>query len=193
MNLRSAGEKQNYKSKILLLFFTFLSSPPPPTQTSLPPRMQQEILQELRTPDRLRETLDVVDIVLGFLSSGGGKADQPLKGYVDQTLKMKRRPFSENVSWLLDSCCRGNRISKLNVKQRHHDHNAYYHITLMRVGCMFCRAFPPLSQAREYCTLGHVLSLWETLSVELARQLTLQGQVRTRDAQRVLNAQYCCP
>ena len=72
--------------------------------------MQQEILQELRTPDRLRETLDVVDIVLGFLSSGGGKADQPLKGYVDQTLKMKRRPFSENVSWLLDSCCRGNHI-----------------------------------------------------------------------------------
>ena len=89
-------QKTNYKSKILLLFFTFLSSPP--TQTSLPPRMQQEILQELRTPDRLRETLDVVDIVLGFLSSGGGRADQPLKGYVDQTLKMKRRPFSEKVS-----------------------------------------------------------------------------------------------
>ena len=63
--------------------------------------MQQEILHELRTPDRLRETLDVVDIVLGFLSSGGGRADQPLGEYINHTLKMKRRPFSEKVVWLL--------------------------------------------------------------------------------------------
>ena len=68
--------------------------------------MQQEILQELRTPDRLRETLDVVDIVLGFLSSGGGRADQPLGGYINHTLKMKRRPFSEKVGWD-GSCCPG--------------------------------------------------------------------------------------
>ena len=34
----------------------------------------------------------------------------------------------------------------------------------------------PSCQAQEYCTLGHILSLWETLSVELARQLTLNGQ-----------------
>ena len=59
--------------------------------------MQQEIIQELCTPDRLRETLDVVDIVLGFLSSGGGKADRPLGEYVYHTLKMKRMPFSEKV------------------------------------------------------------------------------------------------
>ena len=59
--------------------------------------MQQEIIQELCTPDRLRKTLDVVDIVLGFLSSGGGKADQSLWGYINRTLKMKRRPFSEKV------------------------------------------------------------------------------------------------
>ena len=32
-------------------------------------------------------------------------------------------------------------------------------------------------QAREYCTLGHVLSLWETLSVQLAQQLMFQRQV----------------
>ena len=32
------------------------------------------------------------------------------------------------------------------------------------------------TQAQEYCNLGHVLSLWETLSVELATQLTLNGQ-----------------
>ena len=68
------------------------------TQKPLPPRLQQEILQELRTPDRLRETLDVVDIVLGFLSSGGGKANQPLGEYVHHTLKMKRRAFTEMVA-----------------------------------------------------------------------------------------------
>ena len=32
-------------------------------------------------------------------------------------------------------------------------------------------------QAREYCCLGHILSLWETISVELAKQLYLAGQV----------------
>ena len=59
--------------------------------------MQKEIIQELRTPDRLRETLDVVDIVLGFLSTGGGRANQSLRWYINNTLKMKRRPFSEKV------------------------------------------------------------------------------------------------
>ena len=74
------------------------------------------------------------------------------------------------------------------MKQRHQD--AYYHIALMRVRRMFTVLFLLSPQAREYCTLGHVLSLWETLSVELARQLTLKGQVRTRDGQWVLNALY---
>ena len=59
--------------------------------------MQQNIIKELRTPERLRESLDVVDIVLGLLSSGGGKADVPLKKYLD-THKMKKRPFSTKVS-----------------------------------------------------------------------------------------------
>ena len=59
--------------------------------------MQKEILAELRTPDRIRDNLDVVDIVLGFLSSGGGKPDKPLGEYVDRVLKMKRRPFSQKV------------------------------------------------------------------------------------------------
>ena len=87
--------------------------------------MQQEILHELRTPDRLRETLDVVDIVLGFLSSGGGRANQPLGGYINHTLKMKRRPFSEKVGWLLldGSCCPGQPCNS--------------HVTLMRGVCMF--------------------------------------------------------
>ena len=59
--------------------------------------MQREILSELRTPDRIRDNLDVVDIVLGFLSSGGGRASKPLGEYVDKVLKMKRRPFSQKV------------------------------------------------------------------------------------------------
>ena len=59
--------------------------------------MQKEILAELRTQDRIRDNLDVVDIVLGFLSSGGGKPDKPLGEYVDRVLKMKRRSFSQKV------------------------------------------------------------------------------------------------
>ena len=59
--------------------------------------MKQDIITELRTPDRLREALDVVEIVLGFLSSGGGRADKPLGDYIDKTLKMKKRRFSQKV------------------------------------------------------------------------------------------------
>ena len=66
-------------------------------QEQLNSRVKQEILSELRTPDRLREALDVVEIVLGFLSSGGGKAEKPLGEYIDRMLKMKRRPFSSKV------------------------------------------------------------------------------------------------
>ena len=67
-----------------------------PLQEALTSRVKQEILSELRTPDRLREALDVVEIVLGFLTSGA-KADKPLGEYIDRMLKMKRRPFSSKV------------------------------------------------------------------------------------------------
>ena len=63
----------------------------------LPQRVRQDIVAELRTPDRLREALDVVEIVLGFLSSGGGKAGKLLGEYIDKTLKMKKRHFSQKV------------------------------------------------------------------------------------------------
>lgn len=66
-------------------------------QVKLEPRVKKEILSELRTPDRIRENLDVVDIVIGFLSSGGGKTEKPLGEYVDRVLRMKRRPFSQKV------------------------------------------------------------------------------------------------
>ena len=65
-------------------------------QEPLPLRIQQEILQELRSADRLRDTLDTVDIVLGFLSSGGGKADRPLGEYIRYVLKMKKQ-FCQKV------------------------------------------------------------------------------------------------
>lgn len=59
--------------------------------------MQQEILTEVHTLERVHEILDVVDIVLGFLSSGGGDADKPLGEYVEKVLKMKIRKFSPKV------------------------------------------------------------------------------------------------
>ena len=34
------------------------------------------------------------------------------------------------------------------------------------------------TQALEYCHLGHILSLWETLSVQMSKNLTLAQQVR---------------
>lgn len=59
--------------------------------------LQQEILADLHTLERVREMLDIIDIVLGFLSSGGGSADKPLGEYVERVLKMKSRNFSEKV------------------------------------------------------------------------------------------------
>jgi hypothetical protein len=44
-----------------------------------------------------------VEIVLGFLSSGGGRADKPLKDYIDKTLRMNERRFSQKVSLFPDS------------------------------------------------------------------------------------------
>jgi hypothetical protein len=67
-------------------------------QERLSVRVQQEILTELHTLERVREILDVVDIVLGFLSSGGGSADKPLGEYVEKVLKMmKTRKLSPKV------------------------------------------------------------------------------------------------
>ena len=64
-------------------------------------RVQHEILAELHTLERVREMLDIIDIVLGFLSSGGGSADKPLGEYVERVLKMRTRKFSQKVYLLL--------------------------------------------------------------------------------------------
>lgn len=66
-------------------------------QERLSVRFQQEILTELHTLERVRDMLDVVDIVLGFLSSGGGSADKPLGEYVEKVLKMKTKSCSQKV------------------------------------------------------------------------------------------------
>ena len=60
--------------------------------------MQQEILTELHTLERVCEILDIIDIVLGFLSSGGGNADKSLEEYVEEVLKMKTKKFSHKVN-----------------------------------------------------------------------------------------------
>jgi hypothetical protein len=94
-------------------------------QVGLQQRVQMDILRELGSPDKLRKALDVVEIVLGFLSSGGGKPRSRLLSYLKK-LKMEKKTFSE--------------------------------------------------KAKEHCNLEHILSLWQTFSVGLARVITLSGQ-----------------
>ena len=59
--------------------------------------MQKEILAELHTPDALQANLDVIDVVLGFLSSGGGKPNKPLGDYIGKVLRMPKQSFSRKV------------------------------------------------------------------------------------------------
>ncbi len=66
-------------------------------QELLSQRVQQDIITELQTPERLRETLDVVDIVLGLVSSGGGSHEVSLRKYI-KTRKMSKKPFSVKVT-----------------------------------------------------------------------------------------------
>ena len=121
-------------------------------QERLPVHVQTEILLELRTLEQVRETLDIVDIVMGFLSSGGGNEEKSLGEYVEKVLKMKTRNLSQKVQ--------------------------YYN--LIKYSCNLAdtlQQFLFTMQIRQYCKLGHMISLWETLSVELARQLYLRGEV----------------
>lgn len=48
------------------------------------------IIDELKTNQNLREALDVIEIVMGFLSSSGSEDPQkPLKKYLSTALKMQ--------------------------------------------------------------------------------------------------------
>ena len=55
-------------------------------------------MSELKTPEKLRESLDVVDIVLGLLSSGArGDPKLPLKQFINSR-KMSKKSFSAKVT-----------------------------------------------------------------------------------------------
>ena len=59
---------------------------------------QKEIISELQTMQGLREILDVVEIVMGFLSSGGANAKKSLKDYIRTTLKLEHKFSSKKAS-----------------------------------------------------------------------------------------------
>ena len=50
---------------------------------------QKAIVSELQAMQQLREVLDIVEIVMGFLSSGGASADKSLKDYISNALRME--------------------------------------------------------------------------------------------------------
>ena len=52
-------------------------------------REQKYINNELRTTQNIRDCLDDVEIIIGFLSSGGGDANIELRKYVKRALKME--------------------------------------------------------------------------------------------------------
>ncbi len=65
-------------------------------QEPLLQRVQQDIITELQNPGKLRESLDVVEVVLGLLSSGGGSHTVMLEKYIS-TRRMGKKPFSAKV------------------------------------------------------------------------------------------------
>ena len=68
------------------------------SQIKLSLREQQDIVAELKTVQKIRDCLDVVEIVMGFLASGGQKSDNCLENYLETALKMKHRFNCKKVS-----------------------------------------------------------------------------------------------
>ena len=67
-------------------------------QIKLSLREQQDIVAELKTVKKIRDCLDVVEIAMGFLASGGQKSENHLENYLETALKMKHRFNSKKVS-----------------------------------------------------------------------------------------------
>ena len=67
------------------------------SQIKLSLREQQDIVAELQSVQEIQDCLDVVEIVMGFLASGGHKAETRLSHYLATALKMKHRFFSRKV------------------------------------------------------------------------------------------------
>ena len=65
------------------------------------------IINDLKKMQNLRECLDIVDIVVGFLSSSRDDASKPLKKYLNQAIRMKDDRFKSKkvnrVSFLKNS------------------------------------------------------------------------------------------
>ena len=83
---------------MLLLYFTITI-----LQVKLGDREQKDIINELRTTQNLRHCLDDVEIIIGFLSSGGADANIELRTYVK--LKMDDRFKSKKVSCISLCVC----------------------------------------------------------------------------------------
>uniref|UniRef100_A0A1X7TWB5 RZ-type domain-containing protein n=1 Tax=Amphimedon queenslandica TaxID=400682 RepID=A0A1X7TWB5_AMPQE len=66
-------------------------------QMQLSTKQQTDIISELGSMQRMRECLDVVEIVIGFLSSGKNNANMELKTYVKRVLRMEDRFVSKKV------------------------------------------------------------------------------------------------
>ena len=62
-------------------------------------KQQTDIVAELNSMQRLRECLDVVEIVIGFLSSEkrDGTANTELKSYLKNVLRMEKKFTSKKV------------------------------------------------------------------------------------------------
>ena len=62
-------------------------------------KQQTDIVAELNSMQRLRECLDVVEIVIGFLSSEkrSGTANIELKSYLKNVLRMEKKFISKKV------------------------------------------------------------------------------------------------
>ena len=74
-------------------------------QVKLGDREQKDIINELRTTQNLRHCLDDVEIIIGFLSSGGADANMELRTYVKIALKMDDRFKSKKVSCISLCVC----------------------------------------------------------------------------------------
>ena len=67
-------------------------------------REQQDIMAELQTVQKIRDCLDVVEIVIGFLASGEQKGQTRLSHYLTTALKMRHRFFSRKVRVYIVFC-----------------------------------------------------------------------------------------
>ena len=84
-------------------------------------------------------------------------------------LGLGRRETKDKAPFLPQEARNGQKI--VQSESRSHCLLHYYCL-------LICNLYATLFlQAKEHCNLEHILSLWQTLSVGLARTITLSGQV----------------